>query len=102
MRFGVEDQVGCARSSGRGRGGDAFVREEEVPSLLSFKGGGGGAVSKATTLMRQFKTPVTLYVSHDFPAASSRQPRPRHMSASAASSHGPLTACVDVCRWRAQ
>jgi hypothetical protein len=101
MRFGVEEQVGCARLSGRGSGSDAFVREEEVPSLLSFKGGGGGAVSKATALMRWFKTPVTLCVSHDFPAASSRQPGPRHVFASAASSHGPLTACVDACRWRA-
>jgi hypothetical protein len=40
-----------------GGGGDAFVREEEVPSLLSFKEGRGGTVSKVTSLMRWFKAP---------------------------------------------
>jgi hypothetical protein len=36
------------------------------------------------------------------PAVSSRQPRPCHVPAASASSHDPLTACVDACRWRAQ
>jgi hypothetical protein len=35
-------------------------------------------------------------------AVSSRQPRPCHVSMASASSHGPLTARVDACRWRAQ
>jgi hypothetical protein len=47
----MKEQVGCASSSGGGSGRGAFVREEEVPSLLSFKGGRGGAVSKATSLL---------------------------------------------------
>jgi hypothetical protein len=75
---------------------------EEVPSMLSFKGGRGGMVSKATSLMRRFKAPVALCVSHDLHAAASRQPRSCHVSAASASSHGPLTACIDTCRWRAQ
>jgi hypothetical protein len=73
-----------------------------VPSLVSFKGGREGAVSKVLPLMRQFETPVTLCTAHDLHAASSRQPRPRHVTAASATSHGPLTACVDACRWRAQ
>jgi hypothetical protein len=40
-----------------GGDGDAFVWEEEVPSLLSFKGGREGVVSKVTSLMQWFKAP---------------------------------------------
>jgi hypothetical protein len=47
----VREQVGCTSSLGGG-GGNAFVRKEEVPSLLSFKGGKGGTVSKVASLMR--------------------------------------------------
>jgi hypothetical protein len=36
------------------------------------------------------------------PAVSSRELRSRHASAASASSHGPLTARVDACHWRAQ
>jgi hypothetical protein len=36
------------------------------------------------------------------PAASSRQLRSHYASVASASSHGPLTARVDTCRWRAQ
>jgi hypothetical protein len=72
-----------------------------VPSLLSFKGGRGGTVSKALYLMRRFKTPVTLSATHDLHAASSRHPGSCHVSAVSASSYVPLTACVNMCRWRA-
>jgi hypothetical protein len=84
---------GCASSLGRGGGSDAFVKEEGVPSLLSFKGGRGGAVSKASSLTRLFKMPITLYATHDLRTASSRQPWSCHVSAISASSHCPLTAC---------
>jgi hypothetical protein len=50
-RSGAKEQARCASLSGGGGGGDVFVGEEEVPSLLSFKGGRGGTVSKATSLM---------------------------------------------------
>jgi hypothetical protein len=73
-----------------------------VPSLLSFKGGREGAASQISPLMRRFKTPVTPCTAHDLHAASSRQLQSRHVSAASASSHGPLTARVDACRWRAQ
>jgi hypothetical protein len=71
----MQEQVGCTSSSGRGGGGDASMREEEVPSMLSFKVGRGGVVSKATSLRRRFKAPVTLCASHDLHATSSHQPR---------------------------
>jgi hypothetical protein len=73
-----------------------------VPSLLSFKGGREGVVSKTSPLMRRFETPVTLCTAHDLHTASSRQLWSHHVSATSASSHGPLTACVDACYWRAQ
>jgi hypothetical protein len=78
------------------------VKEEGEPSLLSFKGGREGAVSQTSPLTRWFETPVTLCTAHNLHAASSRQLRSRHASAASASSHGPLTARVDVCHWRAQ
>jgi hypothetical protein len=59
-------------------------------------------VSQTSPLMQRFKTPVTLCTVHDLHAASSRRPRSRHVSMAFASSHGPLTARVDACRWRAQ
>jgi hypothetical protein len=36
------------------------------------------------------------------PAVSPHQPRPHHMSAASASSHGPLTVCIEACLWRVQ
>jgi hypothetical protein len=59
-------------------------------------------VSQASPLMRRFETPITLYTAHDLHAALSHRLRSRHVSAASTSSHGPLTARVDACRWRAQ
>jgi hypothetical protein len=59
-------------------------------------------VSQTSPLMRWFKMPVTLCTAHDLHAALSHRLRSRHVSVASASSHGPLTACVDACRWRAQ
>jgi hypothetical protein len=42
----MQEQDQCASSTGGGGGGDAFVEGRRVPSLLSFKGGKEGAVSK--------------------------------------------------------
>jgi hypothetical protein len=39
------------------------VKEEKEPSLLSFKGGREGAVSKTSPLMQQFEN--ARYSSHD-------------------------------------
>jgi hypothetical protein len=39
------------------------MKEEKEPSLLSFKGGREGTVSKTLPLMRQFKN--AHYSSHD-------------------------------------
>jgi hypothetical protein len=73
-----------------------------VPSLLSLEGGRGGAVSEAMPLMRRFKALVALCATHDLHAASPHQLRPRHVFVASASSHGPLTACVEACHWRPQ
>jgi hypothetical protein len=97
----MQEQDGCASSTGGGGGGDVFVERKRVPSLLSFKGGREGAVSKASSLTRRFETAVTLCVAHDLHAALSRQSWSHHVSAVSASSHGPLTGCVDACCWRA-
>jgi hypothetical protein len=88
-----------------GRGGRqrrCAMKEKKEPFLLSFKGGRVGAVSQASPLMRQFKTPVTLCTVHDLHATSSRRLRLRHASVASTSSHSPLTARIDACRWRAQ
>jgi hypothetical protein len=37
----MQEQDGCASSIGGGSGGDVFVKEEGVPSLLSYKGAEG-------------------------------------------------------------
>jgi hypothetical protein len=88
--------------SGKGRQWRCAVKEKREPSLLSFKGSREGMVSKMSPLTRWFEMPVTLCTLHDLHAASSHQPRSRHVSTTPASSHGPLTARVDACRWRAQ
>jgi hypothetical protein len=89
----MQEQDGCASSTGGGSG-DAFMEGKRLPSLLSFKGGRKGMVSKASPLTRWFETPVTLFAVHDLHAASSRQSWSRHVFAVSASSHGPLTACL--------
>jgi hypothetical protein len=78
------------------------VQVEKEPSLPSLKGGRGGTVSKVASFMRRFKTPIAMYVANDILAISSRRSGSRHLASASVSSHGPLTACVDACCWRAQ
>jgi hypothetical protein len=61
--------------------GSGDMKEEKEPSLLSFKVGREGTVSKMSPLMRRFKTPITPCTAHDLHAASSRQLQSRHVSA---------------------
>jgi hypothetical protein len=77
------------------------VQVEKEPSLPSLKGGRGGTVSKVASFMRRFKTPVAICAANDLLAVSSRRSGSHHLASASVSSHGPLTECVDACRWRA-
>jgi hypothetical protein len=46
----MQEQDGSASSTGGGGSGDAFVEGRRVPSLLRFKGGREGTVSKVSPL----------------------------------------------------